>query len=61
MVVVLPAPLGPEQAEALAGADLEIEAVHGDDILVCLAEIANLKGTPSGLHEANHNAAMREG
>jgi hypothetical protein len=31
----------PEQAEALAGSHLEIEAVHGDDVLVRLAQIAN--------------------
>ena len=31
MSVVLPAPFGPEQAEELAGRDLEVDAVEGDD------------------------------
>ena len=36
IVVVLPAPFGPEQPEALAGRHLEVEAAHGDDVLVDL-------------------------
>ena len=36
MVVVLPAPLGPEQAKALAHGDLEIEPAQGVDIAVVL-------------------------
>ena len=31
-----------EQPEALAGVHLEVEAVHGDDVLVRLTEIANV-------------------
>ncbi len=38
MVVVLPAPLGPEQAEALAAPHLEIEARHGHDVGEALHE-----------------------
>ena len=38
IVVVLPAPFGPEQAEALAGRDIEIDAVDGDDVLEHLPE-----------------------
>src|SRR6185295_11809505 len=33
--------VGPEQAEALAGMDLEIEAVDRDDVVVALDEAAN--------------------
>ena len=33
-----------EQAEALAGAHVEIEAVDGDDVLVGLAEIGDAQG-----------------
>ena len=33
--------VGPEQAEALAAADLEVEAVDGDDVAVGFAELAD--------------------
>ena len=35
--------VGSQKAEALAGEDLEIEAIHRDDILIGLAEVPNLK------------------
>src|ERR1041385_5404378 len=40
--------VGPEEAEALARPDLEVEAVHGDDIAVLLAEAAEDQGGRGG-------------
>ena len=40
MVVVLPAPLGPSRPKHSPGADLEVEAVDGDDVAVGLAKLA---------------------
>ena len=41
IVVVLPAPFGPEQAEDLAARDLEADAVDGLDVAVRLAQVAD--------------------
>ena len=49
MVVVFPAPFGPEQAETFAGLNLEVQAAHGFDLTVIgLAQIAALDGRGTG-------------
>ena len=49
-VVVLPAPLGPEQSEDLARRDLEIEPAHGVMVAVALVKIADEDGRCGGAH-----------
>ena len=38
MVVVLPEPFGPEQAEELAGRNLQVEPVNGEHLAVALGQ-----------------------
>ena len=44
MVVVLPAPLGPEQREDLAAVDLQVDAVYRGHAAVLLAKSADQDG-----------------
>src|SRR5207249_6352288 len=50
----LAGPVGPEEAEALSGPDLEVEAVHGGDVAVSLAEAAENQGGGGGGGGAGH-------
>ena len=50
--VVLPAPFGPEQAEALARVDVEIETVDGRDVAIALDEPAATQGWLRMCHRA---------
>ena len=57
-VVVLPAPFGPEQAEDLAGRDVEVDPVDREDVAVVLDQAANVddrrrRDRPRGLHGAD--------
>jgi hypothetical protein len=68
MVVVLPAPVGAEQAEALVDGDREVDRVHGDVVAEPLGQPADVdrrRGqqsctSPSG-HEGQAEASPAAG
>ena len=52
--------VGAQQAEALAAAHFEVEAVHGDHVFVRLAQIAELQGgRPAGSGMFRHYKSPR--
>ena len=68
--MVLPAPFGPEQPEDLAGRDLEVDAVDGQDVAVALDEATDPDDrsvetvpvvTEAMVHAAAGRAASRDG
>jgi hypothetical protein len=54
-------PVWPEKAEALAGADFEVEAIDGDHVLIRLAKTADAKGCSGGRVEHESSIALRNG
>ncbi len=62
MVVVFPAPFGPEKTEAFSGLNLEVQSAHGLDFaVVSLAQIATLDGNSHGsiLSDSTRAASRR--
>ncbi len=60
MVVVLPAPFGPQQAKANAGAHREVDAIHGIHAGVVFVQIAHFQNRLRHLldNSSFHNKPM---